>query len=442
MTGQPRDESLALSTELWSQYLPTARWFQAKGLPYRIERVTPLGQPYVDEPGLTVDSVVLDVLVDEAGHTVEQRYHVVVGYVTPGTASEGFIGRAQFDGLPCDVVDACVHPLARDAFMRCQCAGRAELAADAHVELLSFSSNTLLAAGDVLLKISRRLPGGLGAEADALRLLDGSGLAPRLLWTITGDLACRGDQAVCRDVLGIAMERLAATDGWALAVTACGEGRSFAGEARELGRTLRELHARFAAAAGTVPSAHVATTPAAELTARFLADLDAAADQMPAVAALHGPLTDALRVAGGPVPVQRVHGDFHLGQAMSVSRNGGWRIIDFEGEPMRDTRSQLDSPLRDVAGALRSFDYARAQAHGGVAWRDEAVAAFLDGYGDIGDPALLRAYMLDKALYEAVYETRNRPGWVHIPLTAIQDEVRCAHSTIPTPHESGDADDA
>jgi maltokinase len=116
----------------------------------------------------------------------------------------------------------------------------------------------------------------------------------------------------------------------------------------------------------------------------------------------------------------------------------GWRIIDLEGEPAAPIaeRIGLDSPLRDVAGMLRSLDYAahsvsqqfddNAQIqHRIVEWVARNSDAFLAGYAAEGgtDPVaqlvLLRAYQVDKAVYEVVYETRNRPSWVPIPLAAV-----------------------
>ncbi len=131
-------------------------------------------------------------------------------------------------------------------------------------------------------------------------------------------------------------------------------------------------------------------------------------------------------------PLQRVHGDFHLGQVLSVPGRG-WVVLDFEGEPLRamSDRSAPDSPLRDVAGMLRSFDYvagSHALSHPGrtaAGWASIARQAFLAGY-DTGSGlhllehgALLDAFEVDKALYEAVYEARNRPGWLSIPMDAI-----------------------
>jgi maltokinase len=127
-----------------------------------------------------------------------------------------------------------------------------------------------------------------------------------------------------------------------------------------------------------------------------------------------------------------VHGDFHLGQVIAVPGRG-WVVLDFEGEPLRamKERSAPDSPLRDVAGMLRSFDYVAgsyALSHPGqsvAAWASDARKAFLAGYDDgsgmqlLEHRTLLDAFEVDKALYEAVYEARNRPDWLSIPMDAI-----------------------
>lgn len=113
---------------------------------------------------------------------------------------------------------------------------------------------------------------------------------------------------------------------------------------------------------------------------------------------------------------------------------GRWLLIDFEGEPAAPIEERVSwrSPLQDVAGMLRSLDYARAFApprgaeYGSRPAVDRATrarAAFLDGYGGVTDAraVLLRAYELDKAVYEVVYETRNRPEWAEVPLRGIRE---------------------
>jgi trehalose synthase-fused probable maltokinase len=147
------------------------------------------------------------------------------------------------------------------------------------------------------------------------------------------------------------------------------------------------------------------------------------------------------------LPRIRVHGDYHLGQTLRTP-DGDWVIIDFEGEPARPVaeRRQRWSPLKDVAGMLRSFAYARGAAdraaHPRLSiearqrladWEAGARRAFLESYRDAvgaaptalvpaNDDAFaraLRAWELDKALYEIAYEARNRPDWLELPLRTL-----------------------
>ncbi len=130
----------------------------------------------------------------------------------------------------------------------------------------------------------------------------------------------------------------------------------------------------------------------------------------------------------------RIHGDYHLGQVLRTAAD--FVLLDFEGEPARSLaeRRAKQSPLKDVAGMLRSFSYAGAAGFGTEhtperrEWERAAVEAFLAGYREAmadtqNDPAtlalLLSAYLLEKALYEIVYEVNNRPGWIAIPLSGI-----------------------
>ncbi len=138
---------------------------------------------------------------------------------------------------------------------------------------------------------------------------------------------------------------------------------------------------------------------------------------------------DTFGSATGAARVSRIHGDYHLGQLLARI-DGGFSVIDFEGEPARPLaeRRQPGSPLRDLAGMLRSLDYAArtvARDHAtfdAEDWLAEARTAFIGAYGGV-DPAeagLLQAFELEKACYEVRYEASNRPEWLWLPLAAVE----------------------
>jgi maltose alpha-D-glucosyltransferase/alpha-amylase len=136
---------------------------------------------------------------------------------------------------------------------------------------------------------------------------------------------------------------------------------------------------------------------------------------------------DAFGSAGDAARVTRIHGDYHLGQLLARD-DGGFSVIDFEGEPARPLaeRRVPSSPLRDVAGMLRSLDYAastaeRAGALDAGLWLAHARDAFLVAYGRIGaeESRVLAAFELEKAVYEVRYEASNRPNWLWLPMAAV-----------------------
>jgi len=139
---------------------------------------------------------------------------------------------------------------------------------------------------------------------------------------------------------------------------------------------------------------------------------------------------DTFGSASGAAQVSRIHGDYHLGQVL-VRVDGGLTVIDFEGEPARPLadRREPSSPLRDVAGMLRSLDYAaRTAAPDPDAWLPSARSAFLDAYGRVtpSDAPLLDAFELEKGCYEVRYEAANRPAWLWLPLAAVERLARSA----------------
>ncbi|SMQ67991.1 phosphotransferase [Agreia sp. VKM Ac-1783] len=220
-------------------------------------------------------------------------------------------------------------------------------------------------------------------------------------------------------------------DAWRVALEAAEQGEDFSDRARSLGAATAEVHAVLA---DILPTVAASTDERAQVAASMRRRLGAAVAEVPELE-VYASAVDAIitRAESAEWPrLQRIHGDYHLGQVVAVP-DRGWVLLDFEGEPLRPLaeRSQPDLTLRDVAGMLRSFDYVSGsyeQAHPGESARDWASAsraAFLQGYSERAgiDVAhfrvLLDALEIDKALYESIYEARNRPAWLPIPVTAI-----------------------
>jgi len=309
-------------------------------------------------------------------------------------------------------------------------------------------SNTSLVFGEsAIFKVFRRVTAGPNPDLEvslALAQLGSSHIAEPYGWVET-----RMDGATT--VLAILSRYLrAASDGWSLAATSvrdlyategarAGEvGGDFAGEAQRLGAATAQVHRDLAEAFGRSELAPEATR---ELAEQMFRRLDIAIAAVPELAICADKIGDAfsnLAKLIDPVPAQRVHGDYHLGQVMRTQT--GWIVLDFEGEPASPLaqRRARSSPLRDVAGMLRSFEYAarhqllsRPDAAGlapkATEWVRHNSEAFCAGYAAAGglDPAqnwvLLRAMLLDKAVYEVIYEARNRPTWLSIPLESIAE---------------------
>jgi len=226
-------------------------------------------------------------------------------------------------------------------------------------------------------------------------------------------------------------------DAWRVAVAAVAAGTDFSERARTLGQATAQVHAELAQAMGT----RQATSDDLTALTRSMQERHVSArSEVPALAAYDSMIRASIEAVSNATwpSLQRIHGDYHLGQVLDAPGRG-WVLIDFEGEPLRPLpeRTHPGLALRDVAGMLRSFDYAAGSwelAHPDPspsamidppAWAGRARTAFLEGYASIAgrdpreDGALLDALELDKALYEVVYEARNRPTWLSIPTNAI-----------------------
>lgn len=291
--------------------------------------------------------------------------------------------------------------------------GRASQGEQSNTSLI-FSDGT----GDrLMIKVFRRLEAGLNPDVELLsRIPDCPSTAAVLGW-VTEEID--GDEHVLAMVQDFVPD---ARDGWAYALGFAANQASFGAEAQLLGRATRNVHT---ALAGAFPTQRV---PGERLARALTEHLDQLLGRAPTLAPYAEQIRDRYREVGrGLHEIQRIHGDLHLGQVLRTPET--YILIDFEGEPARPLaqRRLPDSPLRDLAGIIRSLDYAahfhaRSGGDGPAdpgAWSGRATREFLEGYGAADSP-LLQAYVLDKALYEVVYETDNRPDWVDIPLDALR----------------------
>ncbi|MFJ4923490.1 maltokinase [Streptomyces sp. NPDC088725] len=293
-------------------------------------------------------------------------------------------------------------------------------------------SNSSLVYGDAyILKILRRVFPGPHPDLELPLALATEGCdrvpAP-VAWFEASDPSGSGEPLT----LGVLQPYLRGSqDGWQLALAALAEGREFTSEAHALGRATAEVHLALATA---LPTVTLGRSQQHLLAGAMTERLDAAAQAVPAllpyVTGLRNAF-DALAELGEAArgrPAQRVHGDLHLGQALRTP-DGRWSIIDFEGEPARPLaeRRRPQPPVRDVAGMLRSFDYAaRSHEPWRADWAARCRSAFCEGYASAAgtdpraEPELLRAYETDKAVYEVLYEARHRPDWLPVPMAAIE----------------------
>jgi trehalose synthase-fused probable maltokinase len=307
-------------------------------------------------------------------------------------------------------------------------------------------SNSSIVFGDeLILKAFRRVEPGVNPELELLRFLSARGFEH--IASLVGWYEFEG--RLVDATLGILQQYLAgAKDGWELALDELGsDPDAFIDRVRALGEVTGEMHTVLGSEASDPAFApdEPSTEALSILTAMLDEQIERVFVELPEIEALEpiaGRAQDVrerlqmLSAIGAGGKVIRTHGDFHLGQTMLSER--GWMILDFEGEPARPLpeRRLKRSPLRDVAGMLRSFSYAAAGSEmlrgkpAPEGWEERARAAFLEGYRHRVDPALLppgqeatgkllAVFELEKAIYELRYELNNRPDWVAIPVAGI-----------------------
>jgi maltokinase len=437
---------------LLAEWLPVQRWFGGKGR--QISAVTVVQDvPIVTgDPALGVVIVRVDYGAGDSDH-----YQLLLGerseqlerlaHATIGIAGDSLVYEAIHDTELTSTLLALIAEGGKADGLSFGSTGH-ELDTSLHSRVLgNEQSNTSLVYGDdYILKLFRRLAPGVNPDLEITRALDELG-SPHIARPLGWYEGVLDDAPV---TLGLMQEFLRfGTEGWSLATISVRDlyaegdlhadevGGDFAGEAERLGVATAEVHRDLATAFGTED---VAADRLRGLEQQMRERLRDACDVVPELTAHADAVAEVyaeLPKLAGATQIQRIHGDYHLGQVMRTET--GWVLIDFEGEPARPLaeRRRRMSPLRDVAGMLRSFDYAAryllaeqgAPAHleyRASEWAERNREAFSDGYARASgaDPrehgALLRAFELDKAVYEVVYEARNRPTWLPIPLGSIE----------------------
>lgn len=421
---------------LLHEWLPRQRWFAGKGRP-----VTGFSLASVTE--LLPGTLHLLVRAEQPGAAPEPGdvYQLLLGVrkVLPPPLAPALVGHATagpLNGLT--VYDALQDPqIAALLLERLRTPGRLgplRFDCDAHIPvraglaprlLAAEQSNSSLVYGDAfILKVFRRIHFGVNPDLELPLVLARHG-CPRVPAPAAWIQTERPESAT----LAVLQPYLRGSqDGWQLALKALADRRGFTREAHALGRATAEVHTALAAALPVVTLGRAQTELlAAAMRERLEAAAQAVPTLLPHVPGLRAAF-DAVTKAVGPRPAQRVHGDLHLGQTLRTD-DGEWAVIDFEGEPARPLaeRRRPQPPVRDVAGMLRSFDYAaRTQLPWRPDWAESCRDAYCAGYAAAAgtdprdEPELLRAYETDKAVYEVLYEARHRPDWLAVPMAAVR----------------------
>jgi maltokinase len=436
---------MSLDERTLIDWVTQQRWFGAKSRPVAHAQALDTIVLRTAEPQFGI--ALVEIRYETGAHDIYQLLYaqreddvVVDGLDDPALARE--LVSAMRSGLTVQGAEGIVEFRPVEGF-----AGLGRELMDARPVGAEQSNTSIVFDDELILKLFRRLEAGINPELEMLRFLTEHGFdrIPQL----GGWYQYSGGPLSA--TLGILQEFVrSGIDGWELALDELSRApEEFLARLHRLGQVTGEMHSVL----GSDPAdpAFCPETASAEALALLTATVDEEIERVfldlteddERLAPIYGrgeEVRDILRMlaqSGSGGKIIRTHGDYHLGQ--TLWSEGDWVILDFEGEPARTLaeRRRKRSPLRDVAGMLRSFAYVASAAsllrsvEVPDSWEDQAREQFLDGYLATVDPSLLPSgqaaierllavFELEKAVYELRYELDNRPDWVQIPVAGIQ----------------------
>jgi len=433
------------------EYVTSRRWYGAKSRTVAHSRLLDSVVLRAAEPHFAL--ALVEMRYETGAHDIYQLVYAlrddrfeVDALDDPAAARE--LVHAMRSGLTLQGVEGLIEFRPLEGF-----AGLGRELMDARAVGAEQSNTSVVFDDELILKVFRRLEPGINPELEMLRFLTEHEFAN--IAALGGWYAYSGGPLGA--TLGILQEFVRdGLDGWELALDEiCDSPEAFDERLHRLGEVTGAMHTvlgsdsndpAFAPETPSVEALALLTATVDEEIERVFLTLPENDERLAPIAGRGEEVREQLRLlthAGSAGKAIRTHGDYHLGQ--TLWSEGDWVILDFEGEPARSLteRRRKRSPLRDVAGMLRSFAYVASAVEllrgqrAPQGWEERARARFLEGYLATVDPVLLPSghvaiermlavYELEKAVYELQYELNNRPDWVAIPVAGIQRLIETA----------------